>query len=861
MSGRSPYPAHLVMSQHVAAPRAACSSAVRSRSTTTRAAATLALGIGSAAGLAAPARGAAAQTSAAPAPVATADPSRLTVERIFGRGEFAVGGAPGLQWLRDGRAYVEVRPAAGGVDIVRVDAATGAATVLVPAGALRDEAGRAIVVEDLQLSPDERKALLFHNSVRVWRTNTRGTFHVVDLDTRRVTPIATVTTPGKPSAAAANAPSTAGGGAASSGIRVRITAGRRDTVGGQALGQRTAGVPAGAPSFIGRGLASGAVDADLQMFAKFSPDSRSVAFVRGNNLWVTDLATGRATRLTYDGSDDVINGTTDWVYEEELGLRDAFRWSPDSRRIAYWRFDQTAVPAYPINDETDGQYPTVSVLRYPKAGAPNSRVKVGVVAAAGGGPTRWLAVGADTGQYVPQMEWLGTDSVAVIRMPRRQNRLDVLLASATTGGVREVVSDVDSAYVDVEGSPVTWIDGGRRFLLRSDRTGWRGFHLYDRSGRFVRQVTPDGADYLEVAGVDSARGFAYVSAAAPTPTQRNLYRCAIAPASNAAPACARLTPADGTHAVEIAPGNTYAIDTYSTAARPPVASMLSLAAGGEASVALRPARVLEDNAAVASRLAALGISAPQFFRVPTPDGTLLDAYRIVPARFDSAARHPVLMYVYGGPAAPQVSDAWGGSRLMWHQMLAQQGYVVVVVDNRGAAWRGRAFRKGTQGRLGVQESQDQIDAARWVARQSWADPARVGLWGWSYGGYMTALTLARGGSVFKAGIAVAPVVDWRFYDSIYTERYMSTPQANPNGYQLSAVASYVGNMAARLLLVHGTGDDNVHPQNALVLAQALENANKPFTMLLYPNKTHSISGGRTQVHLFGSLTRFVLDNL
>ena len=810
------------------------------------------------------AHGARAQTptsSAAPVAVATAaDPTRLTVERIFGRGEFASGGAPGLQWLRDGHAFVEVRPATGGGnDIVRIDAATGASTTLVSASALRDEAGRAIVIENLQLSPDEGKALLFHNSVRVWRTNTRGTFHVVDFSTRRVTPIATVTTPGKPSAAATNAPASTSN-PTRSGVRVRITVmGRPDTVAGQALGQRNTGVPGGAPSFIGRGLASGAVDADLQMFAKFSPDSRSVAYVRGNNLWVADIASGRATRLTYDGSDDVINGTTDWVYEEELGLRDAFRWSPDSRSIAYWRFDQSAVPAYPITDETDEQYPTVSVLRYPKAGAPNSRVKVGVIAATGGGATRWLAVGPDTGQYIAQMEWLGPDSISVLRMPRRQNRLDVLLASATTGGVRTVVSDVDSAYVDVEGGPVTWIDGGRRLLLRSDRTGWREFHLYDRSGRFLRQVTPDGADYLEIADIDSARGVAYVSAAAPTPVQRNLYRCALAPASNVAPACVRLTTADGTHAVEIAPGHTYAIDSYSTAARPAVAALAALPAAD--GTALRTVRVLEDNAGAAGRIATLGIVAPQFFRVPMPDGTQLDAYRIVPARFDSTAKHPVLMHVYGGPAAPEVSDAWGGSRTMWHQLLAQQGYVVVVVDNRGAAWRGRAFRKGTYLRLGLQESQDQIDAARWIARQPWAEPTRIGLWGWSYGGYMTALTLARGGSVFKAGIAVAPVVDWRYYDSIYTERYMWTPQENPNGYQLSAVGSYVGNMAARLLLVHGTGDDNVHPQNALVLAQALENANKPFAMLLYPNKTHSISGGRTQVHLFGSLTRFVLDNL
>ena len=219
------------------------------------------------------------------------------------------------------------------------------------------------------------------------------------------------------------------------------------------------------------------------------------------------------------------------------------------------------------------------------------------------------------------------------------------------------------------------------------------------------------------------------------------------------------------------------------------------------------------------------------------------------------------MYVYGGPAAPQVGDAWGGTRYLWHQLMAQQGYVVLAVDNRGAAWRGRAFRKGTQLALGVRESQDQVDAARWAAAQPWADPRRVGLWGWSYGGYMTALTLARGGDVFKAGIAVAPVVDWRYYDSIYTERYMRTPADNARGYDSSAVRTYARGMTARLLLVHGTGDDNVHPQNALVLAEALEQADKPFTMLLYPNKTHSISGGRTQVHLFGSLTRFLLDYL
>ena len=783
-----------------------------------------------------------AQTPAA-APAAS-DPARLTVERIFGSGELRPAGSPGVQWTRDGRAYVELRPGAGGAaDLVRVDAATGAATVLVPGTALVDEGGRRIAVEDFALSPDERKALLFHNSVRVWRTNTRGTYHVVDFATRRVTPVATVTTPGRPVA------STATGRV----VQQQHAAAAADTVAGQALGQPTTGVP----GFIGRGLASGAVDADLQMFAKFSPDSRRVAYVRGNNLWVTDLATGQATRLTSDGSDDIINGTTDWVYEEELGLRDAFRWSPDSRRLAYWRFDQGAVPAFPVVNETEAQYPQVSVLRYPKAGAPNSRVRVGVVDAGtptqAGGATRWLAAGPDSGQYVARMEWLGTDSVVVQRLPRAQDQLDVLVLSATTGQGRTLLTERDSAYVDVEGGAVTWLPGERHLLVRSDRSGWRAFYLYDRAGRLVRQVTPDGADYLELSGVDAAGRVAYFTAAAPTPVERNVYRCPVDPAAAAAP-CARVTAGPGTHAVEVAPGARYAVDTYSRLGQVPRVTLYAWPA-------MRTVRVLNDNAAAAARLAALDVARPELLTVPMPDGTRLDAYRITPARFDRTRKYPVLMHVYGGPAAPQVADAWGGTRYLWHQLMAQQGYVVLVVENRGAAWRGRAFRKGTQLALGVRESQDQIDAARWVAAQPWADPRRIGVWGWSYGGYLTALTLARGGDLFRAGIAVAPVVDWRYYDSIYTERYMRTPADNAAGYRASAVKSYAPGMTARLLLVHGTGDDNVHPQNALVLAETLEQANKPFTMLLYPNKTHAISGARTQVHLFGSLTRFLLDNL
>lgn len=739
----------------------------------------------------------------------------LSIDRIFREGDFRGASLPSVHWLRDGASYIEVRPdSAGGSDIVRVDLATGGATVLADAARLVDEAGERIEIEDFVLSEDETRALLFHDSERVWRSNTRGAYHVLDFGTGRLVPLVGVTTPtGRPSE-------------------------RTDTMEAPFLGKN--------PSFLKGGLQSAVADPDLQMFAKFSPDGSKVAFVRGNNLWVTDLATGQARQLTRDGSSDIINGTTDWVYEEELGLADAFRWSPDGRRIAFWRFDQSPIRSFPMVDELD-TYPEVSVLRYPKAGFPNSRVRVGVLDLAGA-ETRWLQVGPDTGQYIARMEWMGRDSLVVQRLPRSQNRLDLLMVSASTGIGRTVLSDRDSAYVDVDEGPI-WINDGKQFLWLSDRSGWRQVYLYDRSGRLVRQVTRDGSDVLGIAGVDERRGQVYVTAAAPDPTQRQVFRYGLRGGAGE-----RVTREGGTHNLEIGPGARFAVDYHSSAGQPTTVTLHQLPS-------MRQVRVLEDNAELKRTLAALDASEPEFFRVPGADGTPLDAYRIVPPGFDSTRAYPVLMYAYGGPASPQVNDAWGGSRYLWHQLLAQKGYVVVVVDNRGAAWRGRDFRKMTQKQLGTFEARDQIAAARWLGGQPWVDGDRIGLWGWSYGGYLTSLALGLGGDVFDTGIAVAPVTDWQLYDTIYTERFMGLPRENPEGYRESAPIRHVEGITADFLLIHGTGDDNVHPQNSLQLAHALQEAGKPFRMMLYPNKTHSISGANTQAHLFGMMTRFVLDNL
>jgi dipeptidyl-peptidase-4 len=718
--------------------------------------------------------------AAAAAGAQATDPTRITVERIFATPDFRGGPIPQPAWLRSGSSYIDARPAKdGGTELVKVDIATGAETVLARSDQLAVD-GTRLDVEELTLSGDEQQALLFHNSVPVWRSNTRGLFHVYDFRTGKLTPVST---------------------------------------------------------------AKG-----LQMFAKVSPDGRRVAFVRDNNLFVTELASGREEQLTRDGSENVINGTTDWVYEEELGLRDAFRWSPDSRRIAYWRFDQSAVPAYPIVNEL-GLYPQIATLRYPKAGQPNARVTVGVIEL-GARRTTWLDAGPDTGQYIPRMEWVGSDSLAVQRVPRKQNAIDVLLLSAATGRGRTVMTDRDSAYVDVGDGDLHWIGGAKRqFLWMSDRSGWRQLYLYGRDGRVVRQLTTDGVDVLSVNGVDEQNGVVYVTAAAPTPMERNLYR-----ASLAGGPMERVTTETGTHAMSVSPDARYAVDIYSTINSPAAATLYALPS-------MRVIRVLQDNAPLKARLARLAIRPAEFLKVPMPDGTLLDAYRMVPANFDSTRRYPVLMYVYGGPASPQVSDAWGGTRALWHQSLTQQGYVVMVVDNRGSAWRGSAFRKATQLQLGLKESQDQIDAARWIGRQSWGDASRIGIWGWSFGGSMSFLSAARGGPVFKTALVVAPVTDWGLYDTIYTERFMWTPQLNPQGYANGSPQKYVGTLTARTLLVHGTGDDNVHPQNTIQLANKLEAAGKPFYMLLYPGRTHSISGGTTSLHLYNSFTRFILENL
>jgi dipeptidyl-peptidase-4 len=718
--------------------------------------------------------------AAAPAAAQQATPaSQLTVDRIFGTADFRLQTLPTIQWMDDGQRFTFV-DAAG--DLIVEDAATGRREVMVAAASLVPQgAQQPLPIESYQWSEDERRLLIFTNTQRVWRTNTRGEYFVWDLDRRTLAPITT----------------------------------RR---GGQ-------------------------------MFAKWSPDGTRVGFVRDNDLYVVDLATGRETRLTHDGGEQIINGTFDWVYEEELGLQDGWRWSPDGERIAFWRMDQSRVGTFHMIQDTDSLYSRPIALRYPKAGTPNPVAKIGVVSAAGGATT-WMDTGADPEVLLSRMEWAASPTEVVIqRMNRIQNRLDVLVADASTGRSRTLFTDANEAWIDIRDNVFQWVNGRRQFIWSSDRDGWQHLYLYNRDGTLARQLTRGTWDVTKVMGVDSVAGWVYFGAAEEGPMQRHVYRVRL----NGRGGMEQLSREPGTHAATLSPAGTYYLETFSTIHTPTV-TRLHRADG-------TPVRVLEENRRVREAVAALAVCAPEFITIPAQDGTLLNAWVIKPADFDPAKRYPVLMYVYGGPGSQTVTDSWGGTRYLWHQSLAQRGYIVVSVDNRGTAARGSAFEKAVYLKLGEYEAADQTAAALWLAQQPWVDAERLGIWGWSYGGYTTSYTMTRPGSPFRAGIAVAPVADWELYDTIYTERFMGTPQQNREGYRRSAPVNAVADLRGRLLIVHGTGDDNVHFQNSIRLANALQAAGKQFQLMAYPNRTHSISGGNTSVHLYTLMTDWLTQNL
>jgi dipeptidyl-peptidase-4 len=604
-----------------------------------------------------------------------------------------------------------------------------------------------------------------------------------------------------------------------------------------------------------RKLGGKAPEASL-MFAAFDPQGRNVAYVRENDLHVEDATSGAITPLTKDGSDTLINGTFDWVYEEELSLRDGFRWSPDGKSIAYWQVDSKGVPVYPMLDTAAGLYPRVVPVRYPKTGEKNPAARVGVVPASGG-ETRWMKISGDPRQnYIVRMEWASSSHELLIqRLNRRQDRLGVLLADAGTGNVRTVLTDRDEAWVDVH-DDLKWLDHGRAFTWTADRDGWRRLELVGpRDGGPPHRLTRGDFDVINVVDVDESGGAIYFMASPESPTQSYLYRV---PADGSGQAT-RITPLDqpGTHSYQLSPGAKWAVHTYSSFGRPPITELVSLPDH-------KVVKTLAGNARLRAKVDALAGDRGELFRVSIGEGIVLDGWCLKPPGFDPAKRYPVLVHVYGEPAAQNVVDRWGGELYLWHRLLAQRGYVVLSVDNRGTpAPRGREWRKCVYGKVGILAPGEQAAAMKALeGRWPFIDRSRVGIWGWSGGGSMTLDCIFRYPELYQAGIAVAFVADQRYYDTIYQERYMGLPSNNPEGYKQGSPITHAGGLKGKLLLIHGTGDDNIHYQNFEVLVNRLIALNKPFSMMAYPNRTHSISeGAGTRRHLFGLMTRFLEQSL
>ncbi len=590
-----------------------------------------------------------------------------------------------------------------------------------------------------------------------------------------------------------------------------------------------------------------------QLYATFSPDGQRVAFVRDNNLFVTDLATMQETAVTTDGAvNRIIHGGTDWVYEEEFEFAQGFQWSPDSRYVAFYTFDESQVPEYNMQ-EWGPLYPKDYRYKYPKAGEKNSIVSISTYDVAARRPVK-MDVGPEADQYIPRIIWTQTPGLLSIRrLNRLQNKLDILHAEAATGKTQVVLTDTDPAYVEVN-DDLRYLQGGKGFLYTSEKDGYRHLYLYDLRGKLVRQLTKGAWEITEINGFDEKKGLVYFTSAEASPLERHLYRVDLKGKNKA-----RLSEAGrGSDQANLSPDTRYYLNYHSSAGEPQTVSLRSGQDG-------KLVKVLEDNAQLRQRLTEYNLGKLEFISFKTAEGTQLNGWVIKPAGFDAAKKYPVLMHVYGGPGSQTVKDDVGGgtgfTNYLWHQLLAQNGYLVVSVDGRGTGARGAQFKKSTYANLGKLETVDQGAAATYLGTLPYVDKTRIGIWGWSFGGYMAALALTKQADLFKLGISVAPVTNWRYYDTVYTERFLKTPQENPVGYDDNSPVQHADKLKGRYLLVHGTGDDNVHVQNSMAWVDALVRENKDFQTLYYPNRNHGIYGGTTRLHLYRQMTDFVLKNL
>ncbi len=737
----------------------------------------------------------------------TTDPSLLTLERIFDSNDFEPEKFGPARWLEDGSGYTTLEDTEAQQecnepsscdesddekpkDIVRYDPETGSREIIVSSTRLIPTGeSKPLKIKNYSWSEDGKKLLIFTNTKRVWRRNTRGDYWVLDLANWKL-----------------------------------------QKLGGEA-----------GPSTL--------------MFAKFSPDGRRVAYVCEKNLYIQNLKNLRIKQLTKDGSDTIINSTSDWVYEEEFGLRDGFRWSPDGKLIAYWQFDTEGVREFHLINYTDSLYPKITTFQYPKVGEMNSACRIGVIKAVGG-KTRWIKVPGDSrNHYIPKMEWAENSKEIVLQqLNRLQNTNKIMLGDVRTGRVRTILTETDEAWIDVH-DDLKWLDDGKSFTWVSERDGWRHLYLVSRSGSEIKILTPGQFDVISIQSIDEEGGWVYYIASPDNPTQRYLYRTPL----DGSGKFERITPANlgGTHTYQISKDSKWAFHTYSSFGTPPRIELVSLPEH-------KTKKVLVDNSELRSRLDELKKTPAEFFRVDIGEGVQLDGWCMKPPDFDPEQQYPLFFYVYGEPAGQTARDTWGGKGYLWHLMLTQQGYLVMNVDNRGTpAPRGRAWRKCVYRQIGILASADQAAAARAIIKErSYVDPNRIGIWGWSGGGSMSLNAIFRYPDLYHTAMAVAFISNQRFYDTIYQERYMGLPDDNEEGFKNGSPITFAHQLKGNLLLVHGTADDNCHYQSFEALVNELIKHNKHFSMMSYPNRTHSIKEGKnTRRHLYELLTRYLNENL
>jgi dipeptidyl-peptidase 4 len=720
------------------------------------------------------------------------NPSVLTIDRIFVKSEFGTKGYS-HRWLNRGAEYTRLEGAkGGGMDIVRYDARKGTKEkqIMVPASDLIPSGSTApLKIASYSWSKDRSLLLIYTNSKRVWRTQSRGDYWILDR--------------------------------ASSVLR---------KLGGDA-------------------------PASSLMFAKIAPDNSHVAYVRERDLYAENLLDHSIRKLSSTSGKDIINGAFDWVYEEELGIRDGFRWSPDSQSIAYWQLDESEVRKHMMIDNISRLYPKPIEFGYPKVGQRNSLCRIGVVGL-DDAKTRWMRIPGDPrNHYLARMEWMEDSSELLIQqLNRLQNTNRVILAKASSGAVKAILTERDDAWVNIYGG-LHWIESGRRFTWLSERDGWRHIYLAHRKGTKPVQVTSGKFDVIGLEHVDEGRKLIYFTASPDNPAERYLYRVGFDGKK-----MQRVTPvADkrGSHGYSISEDGSRAIVTSSHTDDPPRVRLVSLPDHKEF-------EVLESNKAARDKFAKLKKKPAEFVYLDIGGPEKLHARVLSPPKFQLNKKYPLLVYVYGEPAGQTVRDSWGRTSHLWHLMLAQQGYFVVTIDNRGtAAPRGRDWRKSIYRRVGIDAPRQQAEAIRQLLKnRPYLDPDRIGVWGWSGGGSMSLNAVFKFPDLYKTAMAVAPVPNQRHYDTIYQERYMGLPGDNVEGYREGSPIHFVQNLKGNLLIVHGTGDDNCHYQTFEKLVDRLIHHNKPFTMMAYPNRTHSIREGRnTTRHLFTLMTGYLEQHL